>query len=234
MNKAGRPVVILISANAEWLAVLAYYQNPSVVESPYGGYFQQSIQGQTVIFFKSGWGKISAAASTQYAVQVFAPRLLINLGTCGGFEGKISLGEVVLAEETLVYDIYERMGDAGQALEHYSTRLDLTFLREPFPKPVRRGRLISADQDIDPVLVPHLIDQYHAVAADWESGAIAWTAAQNHVPCLILRGVSDVVCPEKGDSSYANLAVFHSSAEAIMKDLLDALPGWIECSLDAK
>jgi adenosylhomocysteine nucleosidase len=234
MNKADSPVVVLISANAEWLPVLAYYQNPPLAGSPYGGYFQQTIMDQSMIFFKSGWGKISAAASTQYAIQAFAPRLLINLGTCGGFEEKINPGEVFLAEETLVYDIYERMGDAAQAVKHYSTRLDLSFLREPLPLPVRRGKLISADQDIDPVLVPHLIEQYHAVAADWESGAIAWTAAQNHVPCLILRGVSDVVGPENGDASYANLAVYHTGAEAVMKDLLSALPGWIECSLDAK
>lgn len=234
MNKADAPVVVLISANAEWLPVLAYYQNPSQAGSPYGGYFQQTILDQNVIFFKSGWGKISAAASTQYAMQAFSPRLLINLGTCGGFEGKINPGEVFLAQETLVYDIYERMGDAAQAVSHYSTTLDLSFLREPLPQPVRRGNLISADQDIDPLLVPHLIEQYHAVAADWESGAIAWTAVQNHVPCLILRGVSDVVSLENGGSAYANLAVFHSSAETIMKNLLDALPGWIRCSLDAK
>ncbi|MRR30433.1 hypothetical protein EG834_08970, partial [bacterium] len=104
MNKTDSPVVVLISANAEWRPVLAYFQDPDLVGSPYGGYFKTEILGQNVIFFKSGWGKISAAASTQYAIQTFSPRLLINLGTCGGFEGKITAGEVILAEETLVYD----------------------------------------------------------------------------------------------------------------------------------
>ncbi|RPI83169.1 MAG: hypothetical protein EHM41_16570 [Chloroflexi bacterium] len=45
-------------------------------------------------------GKISAAASTQYIIDRWNPDLLINLGTCGGFEGCIERGAVVLVEKT--------------------------------------------------------------------------------------------------------------------------------------
>jgi nucleoside phosphorylase len=76
--------------------------------------------------------------------------------------------------------------------------------------------------------VPDLLEQYHAVVADWESGAIAWTAAQNKVPCLILRGVTDIVSLTHGEA-YHNIELFHDRSAEIMNTLLTALPDWIHC-----
>lgn len=222
------PVVVLISASSEWRSTLAFFGSPPLLESPFGGYFQTAMDEIKLTFVKSGWGKISAAASTQYAIHSFSPRLLINPGTCGGFAGRIQVGEIFLVESSLVYDIVERMGDARVALEKYATSLDLSFLHEPFPHAVRRGRILSADQDIDPARVPDLLEQYHAVVADWESGAIAWTAAQNKVPCLILRGVTDIVSLTHGEA-YHNIELFHDRSAEIMNTLLTALPDWIHC-----
>ena len=49
------------------------------------------------------------------------------------------------------------------------------------------------------------------MAADWESGAIAWTAARNGVPCLILRAVSDLV-DSLGGEVYDDAAEFERAA----------------------
>jgi adenosylhomocysteine nucleosidase len=51
-----------------------------------------------VIFLHGGWGKVSAAASTQFAIYTWHPRIVINLGTCGGFEGEIARGEIILVD----------------------------------------------------------------------------------------------------------------------------------------
>ncbi len=152
--------------------------------------------------------------------------MLVNLGTCGGLQGQIEKGEILLVEETLVYDIFEQMGDAETALATYSTHLDLAWLREPFPAPVRRGRLVSADRDIFPTDVAMLKERYHAVAADWESGAIAWVAGCNNTRCLILRGVTDLV-GETGGEAYGQIDVFHEQARQIMTRLVEELPGWL-------
>lgn len=225
---ADSPIVVLISANAEWQPVIEFYGHPPVKETPFGGCFTIRDEGRKIIFVKSGWGKISAAASTQYSIMKFHPSLLINLGTCGGIAGKTRQGDILLVDETLVYDIIERMGDSNEAVQFYTARLDLSFLREPFPLPVIRGRLLSADQDIDPLLVPMLISRHQAIASDWESGAIAWTAQRNRTRCLILRGVTDVVSPQGGEI-YNGIESFQQRADEEMHRLLNSLPGWVRC-----
>ncbi len=91
---------------------------------------------------------------------------------------------------------------------------------------MRRARLVSADSDIVPAQVDRLRERYGAVAADWESGAIAWTAARNGVPCLILRAVSDLVGAAGGEV-YDDYAEFERRSLEVMRTLLGVLPAWL-------
>ncbi len=228
-----RLAVVLVSADAEWAAVRTFYPDVPLQHSPFGEYFEQTLMldddPMPVLFFQGGWGKIAAAASTQYVIQRWNPVLLINLGTCGGFRGMVEAGEIILVERTLVYDIQEQMGDSQAHLVHYRTELDLSWLGEALPLPVRRGLLLSADRDLMPADLPRLQQLYGAIAGDWESGAIAWVAQRNHLPCLILRGVSDLVdvC---GGEAYGNPTMFQQAAQHIMRRLLDSLPAWLEAA----
>ena len=47
----------------------------------------------------------------QYVIDKYSPDLIVNLGTCGGFEGVVEQGEIILVDKTYVYDIVELMGD---------------------------------------------------------------------------------------------------------------------------
>ncbi len=136
-------------------------------------------------------------------------------------------GTVILVTKTIIYDIFEQMSDADDAITHYSSELDLSWLPSPPPCPVLPGLLISADRDIVPEDIPSLVQKYGAVAADWESGAIAWVANRNNVRCLILRGVTDLVGAEGGEA-YGNISLFHENTKSIMKILIDQLSIWVE------
>jgi adenosylhomocysteine nucleosidase len=222
-------IIILVSANSEWRAVRAFFPDISVETSPYGEWFRKilSPSPKPVIFFHGGWGKIAAAASTQYAIDCWHPEILINLGTCGGFDGCIERGEIILVERTVVYDIIEQMGDFDTHIAHYSTDLDLSWLKGTPPLPVRRSILVSADRDLVVNDIPWLKEKFNAVAGDWESGAIAWVAKRNAVRCLILRGVTDLVGAGGGEAYAGNIQVFQENAAVIMRRLIEALPEWL-------
>ena len=221
-----RRIVVLVSANAEWKEVRARISSGDSGRTPYGEYLLPGGPLAGVVVFHGGWGKISAAGGTQYAIDRWKPDLLINIGTCGGFRGAINRGAIVLVEKTIVYDIIEQMGDPQEAIRDYSTVLDTAWAGADLPAGVTRHLLISGDRDIVASEIPTLQKTYGAVAADWESGAIAYVAHANAVPALILRGVSDLV-GEAGGEAYGNEAVFEEGTGLVMGKLLDQLPFWI-------
>lgn len=225
-------IVILISANSEWRVVKELHPELDLQSTPFGESADLTLDAKRLTLFHGGWGKISAAATAQYVIDHFQPDLLINLGTCGGFAGRIETGTVILVERTLVYDILEQMGDGAAAIEHYAVDVDLSWLGERGGwsvegREVRRGLLVSADRDIVAEDIPMLIEKYGAVAADWESGAIAWVAKKNGTCLLILRVVTDLVDAEGGEA-YGNIELFHTRTKTMMKKLFDQLPGWLE------
>ena len=223
--------VVVISANIEWQAVLSLLPPGDRQVSPVGEWrlVDLTINGrpERVLFFHGGWGKIAAAASTQYIIDRWAPHLLVNLGTCGGFEGEVERGTIILVERTIVYDIIEQRGDFEEHLAHYTTRLDLSWLAEPYPHPVQRSLLVSADRDLLVDEIPRLKRDFGAIAGDWESGAIAWVATSNSTRCLILRGVTDLVGAAGGEAYEGQIHIFVEATAEILQRLLQALPDWL-------
>jgi adenosylhomocysteine nucleosidase len=200
-------VVVIVSANIEWRAVRRILSEFDVQSSPFGERFVAKIgeKARRVLFFHGGWGKIAAAASAQYVIDHCAPSLVVNLGTCGGFQGAVERGTVIL---------------------------DLGWIRRPFPHDVVRSLMVSGDRDLAVEEVPRLSREFGAIVGDWESGSIAWVARRNNVRALILRGVSDLVGSSGGEAYDGNTHVFEQNVERIMERLIDQLPDWIERSIE--
>lgn len=218
---------ILISAGAEWRAILPHFPAAAITPTPYGETFQVVIGGQKAQFLHGGWGKVAAAGSTQYAIDRWSPKRIINLGSCGGFAGQVERGVVILAKKTVIYDIIEQMSNPDAAIEQYTVQFNLDWLPSPPPQPVLTKTLVSADRDIVAEDIPKLIEKYGAAAADWESGAIAWVAKKNSLPCLILRGVSDLVDSTAAEA-YGDYAFFENQCREIMRGFIKHLPEWLE------
>lgn len=217
-------VVVLVSAIAEWNAIKPLFPDAKLQHFPFGECFEILLQDEHISFFHSGWGKIASAGSMQYVIDQYTPDLIVNLGTCGGFEGEVKQGEIILVEKTYVYDIVELMGDLD-IVSYYASSLDLSWLVEPYPYAVRRGMIASADSDLPPAKIPFLKTK-GAFAADWESAALAWVAQRNNARLLILRGVSDMVS-EEGGEAYDNLEMFNERARGVMQQLIEQLPEWL-------
>src|SRR5512138_2313679 len=221
---AAMKIVILISAIAEWQAFKLLFANIEIELSSFGESTHLTLDNWNLKLYHSGWGKIASAAMMQYVIDHEAPDLIVNLGTCGGFEGAVNQGDVILVDRAFVYDIVELMGDLDIST-YYASSVDLSWLAEPYPHPVRRGAIASADSDLPPEKISFLKSN-GAIAADWESAAFAWVAQKNQARLLILRGVSDMVS-EQGGEAYNNIEIFNQRAKDVMKKLFEQLPDWL-------
>lgn len=216
---------VLISAVSEWTAVKEIFSPIEVRSSPFGEFFNLTLESWDLTLYHSGWGKIASAGMMQYVIDHDSPDLIVNLGTCGGFEGLVSQGEVILVDKTIVYDIVGLMGDID-LISHYASSLDLSWLPEPYPHPVRRGLMASADSDLPPEKISSLKEQ-GAIAGDWESAALAWVTQKNGARLLILRAVSDLVSEQQGEA-YGNIQLFVERTKALMRKLFEQLPDWLD------
>ena len=217
-------IIVIVSAIAEWNGVKPLFPDSKIERFPFGETFNVTLDAWHLELFHTGWGKIASAGAMQYLIDHYSPDLIVNLGTCGGFEGLVEQGEIILVDQTYVYDIVELMGDLDIAT-YYASSLDLSWIPEPYPHPTRRGMIASADSDLPPQKIPFL-KQKGALAADWESASLAWVAQRNNARLLILRGVSDMVS-EDGGEAYNNIEIFNERAAEIMKKLIEQLPDWL-------
>ena len=217
-------IIVIVSAIAEWNGVKPLFPDSKIERFPFGETFNVTLGAWYLQLFHTGWGKIASAGAMQYLIDHYSPDLIVNLGTCGGFEGLVEQGGIILVDQTYVYDIVELMGDLDIAT-YYASSLDLSWIPEPYPYPTRRGMIASADSDLPPQKIPFL-KQKGALAADWESAALAWVAQRNNARLLILRSVSDMVS-EDGGEAYNNIEIFNERAAEIMKKLIEQLPDWL-------
>ena len=109
--------VVIVSAIAEWEPAKAIFPDVRTEYSPYGEYFFAPVQRDEVAFVNGGWGKVAAAASTQYVIDHFEPKYLINLGTCGGIEGRVRRFDVVAPERVVI----QRHAWLRQTFAHFIT-----------------------------------------------------------------------------------------------------------------
>src|SRR5437867_2374445 len=101
MNTGQVRFAVLVSANAEWKAVRPLFADAQIECSPYGEYFFEQVDNEMVLFFHGGWGKVAAAASTQYVIDRFRPRQLVNIGSCGGVEGRVRRFDIILPDKVV-------------------------------------------------------------------------------------------------------------------------------------
>jgi len=118
-------------------------------------------------------------------------------------------------------------GDPDEHFEFFTTEIDNSWIKEPYPLPVETGTIVSGDRDLQPEDIPMLYEKFGARCGDWESGGIAFVCARNNTKLLILRGVSDLVGPEGGEAYDGTRVIWIEAAERIMRRITATLPEWL-------
>lgn len=160
-------------------------------------------EADQMVVIVAGVGKVAAALATQFACDVFKPRVVLTIGLAGALEKKAKPGQVIVVSGAVQHDIDGRPlteakgvipGLGFSAITSNSGIAD-TLLRAALYKSedARAGLVLTGDQIVTTRAVRDGLarDFPEAACVDMETAAVAQVAFQNSVPWAGLRIISD-------------------------------------------
>ena len=182
-----------------------------------------------------GEGKVNSAACAQVMASLYNPRLILNIGVAGGTGPEVHIGDLVIATHCVQYD--HDLTPMGHPL----AAVDVPghdYVRE-FPcDPLLAKKLLTAAQGLygsahagpiatgDKFVADHafgawLYTTFGALACEMEGGSTAHICLMNHIPCAVLRAISDGA----NDDSTVDFPAFAKETAYKAQQLLSAVIG---------
>ena len=160
-----------------------------------------TLRGRAVVTAKCGIGKVFAAMCTQAMILHYAPAVIVNTGVAGTMTDRLSIGDIALASRVVQHDMdTSAIGDpvgliSGINMIYLPTDTAATDCLASCVEAQGvcfvRGTVASGDQFIHSEAQKDKIRAFDDVACEMEGAAIGHVCYVNHVPCAILRAISD-------------------------------------------
>jgi adenosylhomocysteine nucleosidase len=183
----------------------------------------------------TGMGTTNAALVISALAAVHAFEAIFFSGTAGAIDSKLSIGDVVVANETFDADIFS-IHDAvagtpfESALVNPNTQtatprfFPSTYPSDKYPEfstmpfNVYQGRVVTSNHFPSPVALFEFIKSQQPLSIDMESNALYQHAWITKVPCLVVRAISNALDDEGGDKAVADSDVSASdhAAQVVM------------------
>lgn len=205
----GVMVVIQCATPPEFEALHAAFGRPELAKAGKRLFFH--VDKQDCVVLRGAVGKVWAAASAEFAIGRWSPRLMIDFGAAGALRDGLRVGDLVIAEKVIEHDVADAEGGlpwAPAALGATFVAIRGMFATEAWIEAVpvhpefletaagpraTRGRIAAGDKDVqtrDERAV--LADAANAIAVTWESSAIGRVCKFHDVAYLSIRVITDV------------------------------------------
>lgn len=155
--------------------------------------------GNEYLLVESGIGFDNAARAAETVIKELRPGLLVSTGFCGGIAPELRSGDVIVARQIAIA--------GGNGLDEVPVQLSgigQSFVATQYEDEaagIVGGVFISTPVlTSKSLLAESLPAHYRNPVVDMESGAIAIIAAENSIPLLAIRAVSDPLSEELGFS----------------------------------
>ena len=201
-----QPIGIVGAMRVEIEAILEAAEQVASQEHTSMTFYEGVLSGVPFVAAQCSPGKVNSALCAQVMADLYHPRLILNIGVAGGIGKDVQIGDVVIATACVQYDFD---GTAmGSALGEIEMPPDDRKMRE-FPcDPVISGKLAEAAEHLyghahrgiiatgdrfvaDPNLGKWLNESFGALACEMEGASTAHACYLNHIPCAVLRTISD-------------------------------------------
>jgi adenosylhomocysteine nucleosidase len=164
------------------------------------------LDGRMVTILNSGVGKARAAAGTQFLIDRYCPRYIINFGTAGAVDDSLRVNDVIISTRAVMYDT--DFNDQDRTI--FNAAPELVEMARDLPG-IHVGTICTADKVVSSLQMrKNLACEYQGLCADWEGAATLDVCNLNGTPGIILRVISD----NAGAFARLEFLFFHKAAIA--------------------
>lgn len=226
-------VIGLIGAMDEEVAVIKAWMTEVHEQSIAGcDFFVGRFEGKDVVLLKSGIGKVNAAVSTTLLLSQFKPEYVINIGSAGGFDPELQVGDVVISDHVVHHDVDVTafgyvMGQVPNMPATYAADMQLVdqakkALQSVTQVKAKVGLIGTGDSFMnDPVRVSEVRAVFPAlVAVEMEAAAVAQVCFKFATPFVVVRSLSDIAGKESPQSFEEYLQVAAENSSLMIQKML--------------
>lgn len=246
-----KPVIGLLGAfDAEVKLVIESLGSPLTREIEGVRFTTGELGGKQVVVAETGVGKVNAAMTTTLLLTYFHPTSVLFTGIAGGLHPSLQPGDLVISRQTGYYD-YRTLtadqqpnfrtrnpinrqlnpayfpADSLLLLKAQAVARSMTFTPVPGasrPPSVMTGTVVTGDQFVaSEELVNRLRTDFQADATEMEGAAVAQVCYQLHVPCLVIRSMSDKANSNARRDMYAFLSVAAANSANLVMAIVKGL-----------
>lgn len=178
-------------------------------------YYEGTWHGKSVIYCKSGVGKVNAAVCTQIMIDLGADCVLFT-GVAGAVDPQLNIGDIVVSTSCIQHDMdCSPLGFARGVIPFHArsefvaderlVELASDASERLFNGRSLAGKVLSGDQFIASRETVHMLyDTMQGACAEMEGASVAHVCDMNEIPFVVIRSMSD-----KADgSAHVNFAEF--------------------------
>lgn len=226
-------VIGLIGAMDEEVAVIKTWME-DVREEHIAGcdFFIGKFENKQVVLLKSGIGKVNAALSTTLLLSIYKPDYVINIGSAGGYDLDLQVGDVVISDRVVHHDVdvtafgYAR-GQVPQMPETFAADTSLVDKARDAVHAVtdvqaKVGLIGTGDVFMnDPSRVESVRFAFPSlIAVEMEAAAVAQVCYKFDVPFVVVRSLSDIAGKESSKSFEEYLSVAAENSSLMIQAML--------------
>lgn len=229
-------VIGLIGAMDEEVADIKQWMT-DVKESTIAGceFYSGLLDGKSVVLLKSGIGKVNAAVSATLLMVTFEPSVVINIGSAGGFDPELEVGDVIISDEVVHHDADVTafgypLGQLPSMPATFKADAGLIELAQSAVSQVGQvkakvGLVGTGDVFMcDAGRVAQARAQFPALkAVEMEAAAVAQVCHKFNVPFVVVRSLSDVADKESPASFEEYLCVAAKNSSLMIRAMLQGI-----------
>ena len=164
-------------------------------------FYECKLNDLTCILVESGVGKVNAARTCQILIDNMSVDFVFNIGVAGGVSEMLSVGDIVIVDKLVQHDFditafnhpkgyIPNVGDFIKCDDYLVYLVNMTANKLNIP--VLRGTIASGDIFCtDPKMSEKSNKKFSALCVEMEGASIGQVCYLSHVPCLIIRCISD-------------------------------------------